>query len=508
VIITGSYPNKLRMEDKKNMLNKDGNSPKIKKVVLMQPNYSWFGKRSWRIYPYALGILNACIKNSFKTELIDPNLENLNDQEVIDSIRESNPDAICISSASTEYIKLIEHTINLIKTALPKVVVIAGGVVSSVALKAFTKIRGIDYWMMGEGEYALPKLLEELNKPQPNLSNLNGLAYYENGELKINKQGDYISNLDLIPFADYGNLSFNDYGYEKIKYAQGSLTRKFPYAVTITSRGCPYNCIFCSGWRVSGKKVRMRSAENVLKEIDLFYKNGIKEVIFLDDHFLFSRQRAMDIMKGLIKRKYNDFVWKCANLTVFLLDQELIDLMKESGCYQMTVSIESGNQDVLTKIIKKPINLEKIPNILKMVKECGIEIIANFIIGFPGETWDQIRDTFSYAEMLDIDLVNFHIATPLPNTELMEICIKEGYLPKNANEDECSGYTKGIISSDEFTPQELQILRAFEWDRINFITKERKEIIARIQGISLVELEKWRKDTRRQLGVNVLGNKS
>lgn len=87
----------------------------------------------------------------------------------------------------------------------------------------------------------------------------------------------------------------------------------------------------------------------------------------------------------------------------------------------------------------------------------------------------------------------------------MEVCIKEGYLPKDFNENiSAVGYTHGIISTEEFTPQELQILRAFEWDRINFRSKERKEAIAKIQGISMEELEQWRKDTRRKLGVNVV----
>lgn len=477
---------------------------KIKKVMLTQPNYFRFVKRSWKMHPYPLGIINACIKDSFKTELFDPNFSNLNDEEVMNSLRKANPDVVGISSISSEYIKNIEHMTALTRKALPDAIIVEGGILPTVAIGIAMKDKNVDYWIIGEGESSFLKLLNELDKPKPDLSHIKGLAYYENNEARIAIPDSYIENLDSVPFADYGNLNFMDYANQQLKYAQGICARRYPYAVTITSRGCPYRCVFCSGPRISGKRVRMRSAENVLEEIDELYEQGVREVIFMDDHFLFSRKRAVDIMKGLIERKY-DLLWKCCNLTILLLDEEILDLMKKSGSYQITVSIESGNQYVLKNIIKKPVNLEKVPGIIAKAKKKGFEIIANFVIGFPHETWDQIRDTFAFAEKLNVDLVNFHMATPLPNTELMEVCIKEGYLPKNFNENITTvGYTCSVISTGEFTPQELQILRAFEWDRINFRAKKRKEAIAKIQGISMEELEQWRKDTRRKMGVNVV----
>jgi radical SAM superfamily enzyme YgiQ (UPF0313 family) len=134
----------------------------------------------------------------------------------------------------------------------------------------------------------------------------------------------------------------------------------------------------------------------------------------------------------------------------------------------------------------------------------GFDVLANFVIGFPGETWQEIRDTFRYAEKLDVDIINFHIATPLPKTELMEICLREGLLPSDyiKNISEYSGYGKGLITTKEFVPFELEVLRSFEWDRINFSSHKRKVAISRINGITLQELEDWRVNTRRNLGVN------
>ncbi|MCX6224483.1 MAG: hypothetical protein NTV01_06985, partial [Bacteroidia bacterium] len=118
--------------------------------------------------------------------------------------------------------------------------------------------------------------------------------------------------------------------------------------------------------------------------------------------------------------------------------------------------------------------------------------------------WEQIRDTVRYAEKLNVDIANFHIATPLPQTELMEICLRDKLLPGDylENISDYSGYGKGLISTKEFTPFELEVLRSFEWDRINFSSVERKKAIARINGITMHELEDWRKNTRRNLGVN------
>ncbi len=478
--------------------------PMINKVLLTQPNYAWFNKRTWKMYPYSLGIINACIKDSYETELFDPNFKDLNDEEVIELLKNSNPDIVGISSNSLEYIKHNQHMAALVRKALPNAIIVQGGILPTVAVDIAMEDKNIDYWIIGEGEIAFLQLLNELNNPRPVLSHIKGLAYYENNKATVLMPDGYIEDLDSAPFADYGNLNVMDYAHQQLKYAQGVCARRYPYAVTITSRGCPYQCIFCSGPKISGRKVRMRSAENVLKEIDRFYKQGIREVIFMDDHFLFNRRRAIDIMKGLIERNY-DLLWKCCNLTVFMLDEELLELMKKSGCYQHTASIESGNQYVLDNIIKKPVDLKKMPRILAMLKRYDFEIIVNFVIGFPHETWEQIRDTFSFAEKLDVDLINFHIATPLPNTELMEICIKEGYLPRDYLKSiSAVGYTSGVIATEEFTSQELQILRAFEWDRINFRSKERKESIARIQGIDMQELDEWRKNTRRKLGVNVV----
>lgn len=476
------------------------------KVVITQPNYAWFSKRAWKLPPYSMVLLNGCLdKKDYDVQLLDPNYDNMTEEEVYDFFKKSHAQVVGVSSVSTEYIHAARKITAIIKKALPNAIVVQGGVIPTVILDIAMKDENVDYWAIGEGEYMFPRLLNELKAGNRDLSSIQGLAYWKNGIAKINPPSEFIENLDSIPFPDYGNLNLLDYGNQVLKYSAGLLPRQFPYAVTLTSRGCPYQCIFCAASTVSGRRIRFRSAENILQEVDMLYKSGIKEIIFLDDHFLGSRKRAIEFMKGLLEREYN-LTWKCANLAINHLDSEILELMKRSGSYQMTLSIESGNQHILNNVIKKPIKLAKVPEILDMAKSFGFEIIANFIIGFPYETWEQIRETFRFADSINVDIVNFHLATPLPKTELMNMCIKTGCLPKDFNIEESPscGYGKGLINTEEFTSAELEILRAFEWDRINFATSKRREAIARIEGITMEELAQWRINTRRKCGVNVI----
>lgn len=469
---------------------------KVKKILLMQPNFRIFGKRSWNMPPYNLAILNACLKSNYEVQIFDPNFNSLSEAEIRSELRNLQPDLVGITSFSTEYITEFHYYCAMVKEELPEAVVVVGGIIPTVMIETVIHDPAVDFFVIGEGELRLRLLLDLLNSSSSDYSVLDGIAYRTpDGASHIQPPLSYIQDLDSVPFPDYGNLDIVEYGNAVVK--RGLLPRHYPYAVTITSRGCPYRCVFCAAATVSGRKVRMRSAENVLNEIDwLCNEFGIREIFFLDDHFLYRKERAIEIMSGIMSR-HPGITWKSANTAIFSLDREILELMRESGCYQFTVSIESGDENVLKKIIKKPVNLKKAKIIIDQAKTLGFEIISNFVFGFPGETWDSIRRTIAYAEDLDIDLVNFHIATPLPKTELMDICLREAIIK---SEDDGLGYTKGVISTKEFSGFELQVLRAFEWDRINFKTPDKIARIASMEGLTLMEVSEWRSQTRRQLG--------
>ncbi len=237
----------------------------------------------------------------------------------------------------------------------------------------------------------------------------------------------------------------------------------------------------------------------MLEEIDwLVHGYGVKEIIFYDDNLIINRKRIVEILEGLIERNY-DLQWKPTSIAVYALDDDLLELIRKAGCYQLVLALESGTEEGL-KIIKKPFRkLEKTQKVIAKAKSLGFYLSAGFVIGLPGETWEQILQTFRFAESLDIDYCTFSVATPLPKTELYEICKKNNLLVPNFsfNDESITGFGKPSIHTSEFTPGELAVLRAFEWDRINFKTQKQVERIALMNGIDVEDVHQWRINTRR-----------
>lgn len=479
---------------------------KINKVVFIVANTSWFGKRYWENFPYTLGLLIAILKKEgYTLDVIDANLENLSEKQLRERIKEANPDAVTISALTLEYKGCVNKSFEIVKQVNKNIITILGGIYPTLSIEIASKDENIDFIIRGEGEERLVALLREINGNR-DFDKVDGLTYRKDpdSEPVIKPFVKRVTDLDKLPFPDYSNFNMDRYMNFGQKYTQNFQFRRYPVGQTITTRGCPYRCTFCSSNTVYGTGVVMRSAENVLAEIDMLVnKYGMKELLIVDDNFLLSKSRAMAIMQGIIDRKY-DLLWKSNNLPIFLMDDEVIEKMKESGCYQVSVSIESGSPNTL-KRMRKPVNLEKIQPAIDKIKEVGIELISNFVIGFPGDTWDDIRECFRYAEKIDIDYALFSIATPLPGTELLEICEKENVLPPDFSLENFKyyGFGRGVITTDQFTPFELEVLRAFEWDRINFKTEAKKKKIASMLGITLDELDEWRKETRLKVGVNV-----
>ncbi|MDP2212196.1 MAG: radical SAM protein [Candidatus Aquicultor sp.] len=220
--------------------------------------------------------------------------------------------------------------------------------------------------------------------------------------------------------------------YFTINRPHGTTSVRTPNTSIITSRGCPAKCIFCSIHSVWGRKFRARSPESVLEEIrHLRDDYGIQELQFEDDNLTFDATRAKSIFQGMIDLKF-DILWTTPNgVAAYALDDETLELMKKSGCYRICLAIESGNKEVLNKIIRKPLRLPIVKPLIAKVKDLGIAVDAFFVVGFPGETREQMADTFKFANGIGAENVNFFIATPYPGTKLYDVCREKGcYRPR------------------------------------------------------------------------------
>lgn len=469
-----------------------------KKVMLMYPNFSWLkgvGYTNWLVHPYNLCLLASMIREEVDIKIVDANIDNLSKEDFLKILEEYNPDILGISIITNEYAETGIITSEIAKKYNPNIITIMGGVSAISNPGYYIKNHDIDYLINGEGEYVFRDLIKFI-KCEGNLPE-KGIFYKEDGAIINKGKADLIEDLDRLPFPSYDLVDFNKY-VNKIQRESTDRPRALPYTRIRTSRGCPFNCCFCEVPSISGKKPRYRSLQNIAKEIEYFIENyGIKSITFDDDNLIVNKERAKELFKMMIDKKYN-LKWQAPGLAVYMLDDELINLMKESGCTYINIAIESGNQEVLDNIINKPLNLEKTKEVIKKLKKSGIDLAANFIIGFPGETWTQIRETLKFAEDIEVDYVKIYIATPFPNTELFHMAKEKGYL-RNDYEINKHLWTDGWINSNEFTHQDLKYLRAYEWDRINFTDPRKKKKIAEIMDITEERLDEIRRETLNRI---------
>jgi len=475
------------------------------KVLLLLSNTRWFDKRPWITIPQSALILTALLKNECDFHILDANGKDLSIESTYAYIKDLSPDMVMVSALSVEYHQQHHQAINLARQACPECITVMGGVYPTVMSEDALENENLDYIFIGHAEDRIGAFVQAAASGNVDeIRAMPGIGFHgAEGQPVINPVKTYIGDVKEMVRPDYSLIDMDFYLKQSSKDYQ--FNSDLPTATLLTSYGCPYNCIFCATRTISGRKVAFRPVEEVLDEIDyLVSYYGVKNLIFLDECFLARRSRVEAILQALIDRE-DKLVFKIATVSAWNLDDALLEMMRQAGCIQISVSVESGNPRVLHDIIRKPLDLDIIPGIVKKCKELGIDIGANFVIGFPGETWEEIRDTFRYAESQDFDVVHFHIATPLPGTDLYKLAAEQGMLPPDFSfkDPRYFGYGQAFIGTDEFTPQELMVLRAYEYDRINFRTPEKTANIARMMGISLDELKEHRKQTRIKCGIHL-----
>jgi len=201
-----------------------------------------------------------------------------------------------------------------------------------------------------------------------------------------------------------------------------------------------------------------------------------------------------ELMRQFIAKKL-DLKFILSNFAIYALDDEILELIVEAGCVGINIAIESGNQRVMNDVVLKPIKLNKIPGLIQSIRDRGLFVISNFIIGFPGETWEEIRETVNFAESCGADYVKFFIAMPLKGTKMWDMARELDAFDIDESQIEIN-WRFGQITSTDWSANDISILRAYEWDRINFGTAERRKRMNEIWGMNDEELSKIRKATR------------
>ncbi|MDJ0836126.1 MAG: radical SAM protein [Acidobacteriota bacterium] len=468
----------------------------ISKIVLVQPNLRWVAwnfKTLWEIHPVNLCMLAAMIEDRYDITIIDANIDDLDTDEFKSRLARLQPDLVGITLLTMEYGETAHIAARLVKEVDRDIVTVLGGIYATQAPELAGKDTNIDYLVLGEGEYVFPALLEAIQGrgDMPD----RGVGYRCDDNLILTGKAPFIQDLDALPLPAYHLVDYERYTRTLQRISVDS-PRTLPYARILTSRGCPIGCTFCEIESISGKPFRSRSVEHVISEMKLLKENyGITSIIFDDDNLYVNRRRTKELCKAMVRENLN-LKWNAIAVSVFYLNDEILEAMAASGCQYVDMAIESGVERVLKEIVKKPVKLDYARRMIDKAKSLGIDVNAHFIIGFPGETWDEIRATIRYAESLNADYIKFFIYQPLPETPLFKTVMEQGLL-RGAEGDMKTGlnWSDSSIISDEFTPQDLRVLRAYEWDRINFSFPERRKKIAQMMRITEEELNKLRKDT-------------
>lgn len=377
----------------------------------------------------------------------------LNEKQIADEIIKFNPAIVGVGAMFTDQYKNAHMVCRVAKDTLSKVTTIMGSVHPTLAPKDVLRDKNVDYILRGEAEYSFRDFCDWLFHKKKLDDKIDGL--------NLSPKRNWIENLDNLPFPARHLLKLQKYFAAGRAYREPS--KREPALPMITSRCCPASCNFCATHQMQGH-YRERSVNNVIAEIEhLIDVYDMKEIYFLDDALAYGNFR--DVLKKMIENKY-DLVWHGANgVAIYSLDDELIKLFAESGCYKVLVAIESGVQKTL-RYMKKPVKLDNVRYIINKIKDYGMRIESLFMIGLPCETKEDILNTVKFAESLNLDYVSFPIATPFIGTDFYKDCLEKGYLV----EDYKFGNLKfgiGNIRTEEWGPEFVERVRKEAWERLN-----------------------------------------
>ncbi|HZL09693.1 MAG TPA: radical SAM protein [Prolixibacteraceae bacterium] len=382
---------------------------------------------------YEVSILDALQEGIDKSEKYNKNYYRvgLSDEEIIEKIS-PDIDLIGISIPFSHLAKSAHNLIDKIKTKYSDIPIVIGGVYPSSQPELAVKSRA-DYIVLGEGEEPMLDLVNFLSKKTEELPH----SIIQKESDLIHAKNHFTKDINRFPLPARDLVDFNKYLDRSPRNVRG-----WKSASIITSKGCPFDCEFCAVHSVCGYKWRPFTTQIVLDEINYLVDNyQVNNIEIEDDNFTINQTRVEEILHGIIEiNKNKQFLsWQALNgLRIDTLNEDLIRLFKESNCRHLNIALEHGDQDMLN-IIQKKLNLEKVVEIVGLLKKYEIDSHVFTIYGYPGETKERFENALNFYSKLKKIAPNvifkFFIAQPYPNTKLFKRCVQEGYLPQDMFSD-------------------------------------------------------------------------
>lgn len=351
-------------------------------------------------------------KDGLPVDVLDGETEHLTHEDVVNKLKSNDVKIVGITSTTVAFHRA-RSLAEIIRTHLKDVTIVIGGPHMTSLPMETMKTNAFDYGIVHEGELCFSMLCRHLMHGEWSISDIPSLYYFDNGKIVSNPVGNYIPDLDTIPFP--ARELCPDLGVYKPPVGQ---FMKQPVMSLITSRGCPYLCNFCDN-NTFGRKIRFASAEHVVAELkEMIDVYGAREIAFLDDTFIIHKKRLYKIFE-LLNEEGISFPWTCMtranNLT-----EEIVKMIADNGCWQLRIGVESGNQDVLD-FMKKGITLEQVKNAAHWCDKYGIKTTGFFMIGHHTDTPETVQQTIDFALSLPFTDITVTINTPMPGTESYNI---------------------------------------------------------------------------------------
>ncbi len=417
---------------------------------------------------YAVEVLDALVTD-FETRTLPDGRTRFGAswERLEERLKRYSPNIVGVSIPFTAQEENGIHAVRLAKRLFPGALVAAGGPHVSTCHRDFMdRVTECDVAVRGEGEEAFLEVAHCVrDKRLDRLAEIAGVSYRAGGGCVHNAPRPWIADLDALPLPAYDAVNLESYldPNNPYLYANRHSCHKRE-APLITSRGCPFSCVFCSIHLHMGKKFRANSAEYALRHLDVLVKrHGVQHIHFEDDNLTLDRPRFAALLDGMIERDYG-ITWDTPNgVRADTLDRELLVKAKRSGLRLLTIAVESGSQRVLDEVIQKRLSLSRVIQVAEECRDLDIPLRAFFVIGFPGERIAEMEETLAFGLRLKKDYRvdwSFLVATPLIGTKLHDICAENKYLTREVTPAALGEATTEngdfLIRTRDFSPRDIR----------------------------------------------------
>jgi len=424
-----------------NLLPNQGLKHTIRKVLLISPQgkititQEGSRERKLAVPPLGLAYLAASIRDAgFDVEILDCLIENyyfeqkngnevvygLEEKDIYSRIRINNPDLVGVSCLFSNREKEALNICAIAKMAIPGIHVVLGGQHPS-GMPDLILNPNVDYILRGESDQSFISLLSAINNKM-DLSKIDGIVVKTHESVFIGPKTQF-PDVKILPYPAWDLLNLERYWNIGMADYEINTKQQKKFIIMITSRGCPHHCYFCTSTMMSGKKYRERDISDVLTEIRMYKeKYGVDEIHFWDDNFFVNKRKIKILLARLIE-EFPDIQFQTpSGSEINALDDEVIELLAKAGFKKIFLAVESLDDSIQKNLIDKKVKLSRIPEIIKKFHECGVIVEGSFMVGFPGESKEQIDMTFENVKKYDFDRISISIVNPLPGTSLYNQC--------------------------------------------------------------------------------------